>query len=384
MSASITRTALLSQLETALGRSPCVALLGPRQCGKTTLARQIAETRPSEILDLEDPGVEARLANPKMALERLEGLVIIDEVQRRPDLFPLLRVLIDRPRARARFLLLGSASPEIVRGTSESLAGRIEFVRMGGFSLGELGPDAQAGLWLRGGFPRSFLAASDADSRAWRLDFVRTFVERDVAALGFHLAPEAMRRFLTMLGHAHGGVWNASKISSSLGMTHPTSRRYLDVLTGAYLVRQIPPFHANTGKRLVKSPKVYIRDAGLLHALLGIRDRAELESHPALGSSWEGFAIEEVLRVAGDFEAFFYGTYGGAELDLLLVRGERRLGFEFKVADAPRATKSMRVVQEDVALDHLYIVHPGRSSFPIDERTSALPLSRLDALSAIL
>jgi len=377
----IERPALVSRLETALRRSPCVALLGPRQCGKTTLARRIAGTRPSDLLDLEDPEVEARLANPKMVLERLGGLVVIDEVQRRPDLFPLLRVLVDRAPSPARFLLLGSASPDIVRGVSETLAGRIEFVHMGGFSLSETGVESMRALWLRGGFPRSFLAGSDEDSDAWRKDFLRTFVERDLGALGFHIAPEAMRRFLTMVAHQHGGVWNSSRIASSLGIAHTTSRRHLDLLTGAFLLRQLSPWYANTGKRLVKSPKVYLRDSGLLHALLGIHSPRDLESNPMLGGSWEGFAIEEILRRTGDGDAFFYGTYGGAELDLLLVRGERRFGFELKVADAPRTTKSMRTVQADLGLDHLYVVHPGTASYPLDKKTTALSLSEIGSLS---
>jgi uncharacterized protein len=380
MTPLLTRASLTSRVDTALGRSPCVALLGPRQCGKTTLARQISGKQPGEYLDLEDPAIEARLANPKMVLERLSGLVIIDEIQRRPDLFRLLRVLIDREPAPARFLLLGSASPDIARGASETLAGRIEFVAMGGFSLEETGFPAMRTLWLRGGFPRSYLAASDEDSHAWRRDFVRTFLERDLGSLGFHLAPEAMRRFLTMIAHQHGNVWNSSRIASSLGLTHTTSRRHLDLLTGAFLVRQLAPWHANTGKRLVKSPKVYLRDPGILHELLGIRAHADLESHPVYGSSWEGFAIEEILGRAGDRDAYFYGTYAGAELDLLIADGDRRLGFELKVTDAPRPTKSMWTTKGDLGLDHLYVVHPGDRSYPLEDWITALALRDLDSV----
>ena len=370
----IERPALTQAVIRALDRSPCAALLGPRQCGKTTLARSIASSRPCEFLDLEDPSVAARLENASLTLGRMRGLVIIDEVQLRPELFGLLRVLLDREGTPARFLLLGSASPGIVRGASESLAGRVEFVMMGGFGLQEVGADRLEDLWLRGTFPRSLLAGGEEDSYAWRRDFVQTFLERDLRNLGVNVAPEMLRRFLTMLAHHHGGAFNSSDIASSLQVAHTTTRRYLDLMSGAFLVRQLPPWFENVGKRVVKSPKVYVRDPGLLHLLLGIRTRAELEAHPKFGSSWEGFALEEILRSFDERDAYFWGTYAGAELDLLIAPRGRRLGFEFKVTDAPRTTKAMRVALSDLELEHLYVVHPGETTYPLDDRITALAL----------
>lgn len=340
------------------------------------MARELAGSEgASAYFDLEDPTSLARLSDPKLALAPLSGLVVIDEVQRMPELFPLLRVLVDRRPLPARFLLLGSAAPELLRGASESLAGRIEFLEMGGFSLSEVGADHQRSLWTRGGFPLSWLAADDADSFRWRAAFLQAFVERDLRLLGVDLPPAAVRRFLTMLAHYHGQTWNASEIGRSLGLAHTTINRYLDLMAGALLVRVLEPWFENMGKRLVKSPKVYVKDSGLLHQLLGLRTYEELEGHPKLGASWEGFALEQTLATFHGGEAYYWATHAGAELDLLLVRGPRRIGLEFKYSSAPRATKSMRIAREALRLDHLYAVHPGVDKFPLAEGITAVGLA---------
>lgn len=372
----IFRKRLQAQVLDALRRSRCVGLAGPRQCGKSTLARAIARRlSATAYFDLEDPSSESRLQDPKLALEPLRGLVVIDEVQRRPDLFPLLRVLLDRAPLPARFLLLGSASPEMLRGASESLAGRIEFIEMGGFLLDEVEPTRERRLWSRGGFPLSYLAASDRDSLKWRLAFLQAFVERDLRLLGVDLPTVAVRRFLTMIAHYHGQMWNGSEIGRSLQLAHTTVKRYLDLLTGALLLRQLPPWYQNLGKRLVRSPKVYVRDSGLFHALLGLERMEDLEGHPKLGASWEGFALETLLEWRGDAHAFFWGTHGGAELDLCWMDGARRIGVEIKYTSAPAVTKSMRVALVDLRLDHLYVVHPGSGRFPLAEHVTAAGLA---------
>jgi hypothetical protein len=379
----ISRRDLRKAAEQALKRSRCVGLSGPRQCGKSTLAREIADSAArSAYFDLEDPTSLARLGDPKLALASLGGLVIIDEVQRMPELFPLLRVLADRRPLPARFLLLGSASPELLRGASESLAGRIEFLEMGGFTLQEVGRDQQRSLWSRGGFPLSWLAGDDADSFRWRAAYLQAFAERDLRLLGVDLPAVAVRRFLTMLAHYHGQTWNASEIGRSMGLAHTTVNRYLDLMAGALLIRVLPPWFENLGKRLVKSPKVYLRDSGLLHQLLGLRTFAELEGHPKLGASWEGFALEQALAAFPEDEAYFWATQSGAELDLLLFHGPRRFGFEFKYSSQPVVTKSMRVAVQDLRLDHLWVVHPGEETFPLTEEITALPVSDLPALAA--
>lgn len=375
----ILRAALRARVLAALGRSPVAAILGPRQCGKTTLAREVAEGRKCETFDLEDQADRDRLANPRLALEGASGLVVIDEVQRRPELFEVLRVLVDRPGRRARFLLLGSASPDLVRGVSESLAGRIAFVDMGGFDLGEVGAERHRKLWIRGAFPRSFLATSEERSLAWREEFVRTFLERDLSQLGIGVSAEALGRFWNMVAHFHGGIWNAADFARSLGTSEPTARRYLDVLTGTFLVRQLRPWHENIGKRQVKAPKVYLRDSGLLHALLGLKTIRDLTRHPKLGASWEGFALEQVLSAAGPADAWFWGTHAGAELDLLLMKRGRRWGFEMKCADVPQVTRSMRIAMQDLRLDRLWVVHPGAKSYPLDRGIEALGISDLAA-----
>lgn len=371
----------MTKVEAALGRSRAVGLVGPRQCGKSTLARQIVvKGEGVEFFDLEDPAAEARLRDAKLTLESLRGLVVIDEVQRRPDLIPLLRVLLDRDPLPAKFLLLGSASPELIRGSSESLAGRIEFVSMEGFTLEETGSGNEGRLWMRGGFPLSYTAGSDRDSYRWRTSFLQSFVERDLRMLGVDLPPVTVQRFLTMLAHYHGQIWNASEIGRSLGLAHTTVKRYLDMLTGALLLRQLPPWFENTGKRLVKSPKVYFRDSGILHALLDLPTIAALQGHPKLGASWEGFALSQILLSVEDRHAFFWATHAGAEVDLCVMRGTRRTGVEFKYSSAPTVTKSMRSALRDLQLDHLYVIIPGEASHPIADRISVLGLNRIQDL----
>jgi len=307
--------------------------------------------------------------------------VVIDEVQHAPDLFRVLRVLIDRPGIPVRFLVLGSASPALLRQSSESLAGRIEVIEIGGFTLDETGPSNTDMLWLRGGFPRSYVAADDAASAIWRREFIRTTVERDLPQLGVNVAAPALYRFWAMLAHYHGQVWNAADPARSLGVNESTVRRYLDLLTQAYLVRQLQPWFVNLGKRQVKAPKIYFRDSGLLHSLLGIADAAALARHPKSGASWEGFALDQVLRIARPDEAWFWATHAGAELDLLMIKGDRRVGVEFKRADAPRVTPSMRIALDDLALDALYVIHPGERRYALGERIEAVPLAAIAAVT---
>jgi len=362
----IERIVYRDRIELALGRVPVCALVGPRQCGKTTLARLIAGDRASHYFDMESPRDRLRLQNPELALGELEGLVVLDEVQSMPELFPVLRVLADRPEARARFLILGSASPELSRQSSESLAGRVEFVDMHGFDLGEAGAGAVKKLWLRGGFPRAFLAASEKDSVAWREGFVRTFLERDLPQFGIGVGAPAMRRFWTMLAHGHGQVWNASALGRALGLSDKTVKSYLDDLTQTYMVRQLQPWFENLGKRQVKSPKVYLRDSGLLHHLLSLNDYQALSGHPVVGASWEGFALEQVLRLKDTRDAYFWSTQSGAELDLLLFENGARVGYEFKYSERPTVTRSMRIAMKDLRLDRLRVICPGETRTRLD------------------
>jgi predicted AAA+ superfamily ATPase len=371
----IARTAALAVLRRALRRSRVVALIGPRQCGKTTLARQLVPPDSPNFFDLEDPASLGRLSEPVTALSPLRGVVVIDEVQRRPDLFPVLRVLADRVPLRARFLVLGSASPELLGQSSESLAGRLETVVLSGFGLSEVGVRRLSRHWLRGGFPRAFLARSDEDSFVWRGQFIQTLLERDLPQLGVTIPATALLRFWTMLAHYHGQTWNAADPARSLGASEPAVRRYLDLLGDLFMVRQLQPWHENVGKRQVKSPKVYVRDSGLLHRLLGLRTEKDLLAHPKAGASWEGYAVEEVLRNVRPDEAYFWATHQGAELDLLLFKGGRRFGVEIKRADAPTLTKSMRVALTDLRLDRLLVLYSGARSYPLAERVSAIPLS---------
>lgn len=377
----ISRTKLLARIEARLKSGPAVALLGPRQCGKTTLARAIAAERRSMYFDLENPTDVARLSQPMTALQDLRGLIVIDEVQRRPDLFPILRVLLDRKPAPAKFLILGSASPELLQQSSESLAGRISFVEMGGFVLDEVPPRDLARLWLRGGFPRSFLARSEKASHAWREDFIRSFLERDLAQLGVRVPALTMRRFWTMIAHYSGGIWNASEVGRSLGEAHTTVRRHLDTLSAALVVRVLEPWFENVGKRLVKSPKIYVRDTGLLHALLGITDRRALDGHPKVGASWEGFVIEQLLARLEQPQAYYWRTQAGAELDLLLFMRSKRVGIEIKRADAPTITPSMLSALEDLQLYRLLVIYPGAARYSLSERIEVLPL--VDAIATL-
>lgn len=352
----------------ALGRSPVVALLGPRQCGKTTLARMITGEEPrATYFDLESVPDQRRLENAESMLEAIDGLIVLDEIQEKPELFAALRVLVDRQR-RQKFLILGSASPELIRGASESLAGRIEFVEMAGFELADVGTDQWKTLWVRGGFPRSFLARSGEDSSAWREGFIRTFLQRDLPQFGIGVPAPAMRRFWTMLAHYHGQTWNASELARSLGVNDKTVRSRLDALTETYMVRQLQPWHENVRKRQVKAPKIYLRDTGLLHRLLALDDFMTLAGHPRVGASWEGFALEEVMRIAEIDEGYFWATHNGAELDLMFFRGGRRYGVEFKYSEAPALTRSMRTAVQDLNLERLWIVCPGRHRYEAADR----------------
>ncbi|MGH7366836.1 MAG: ATP-binding protein [Candidatus Rokuibacteriota bacterium] len=373
----IARVARLAELRAALRRSRVVALIGPRQSGKTTLARQIVPAGSLNYFDLEHPVSLARLAEPMTALAPLRGTVVIDEIQRRPDLFPALRVLADRPPVPARFLILGSASPELLRQSAETLAGRIETITLTGFSLEEVGARTLDRRWRRGGFPPAFLARSDAASLTWRQQFTRTFLERDLPGLGISLPAAALMRFFTMIAHYHGDIWNAADPARSLGVSEPTVRRYLDLFTGLFLVRQLPAWHENLGKRQVKAPKVYIRDSGLLHALLGLATPRELLSHPRMGASWEGYVLEEVLHAVRPDDAYFWATHTGAELDLLLFKAGRRYGVEVKRQDAPRLTPSMRVALGDLKLAHLTVLYPGARRYALTDRVTVLPAVEL-------
>jgi uncharacterized protein len=364
-----------------LKQFPVVAILGARQTGKTTLAGEVrrAWKQTSHTFDLESPFDLGRLADPALALEPLKGLVVLDEIQRVPDLFPLLRVLADRRPIRTRFLVLGNASPEMLRQTNETLAGRIAHYPLDGFSLDEVGVEKHARLWLRGGFPRSFLAASNAKSQTWRRQFVTTFLERDIPQLGIRVGAPALRRFWTMLAHYHGQIWNASEFGRSFGVADNTVRTYLDLLTSAFVVRQLQPWHENLKKRQVKSPKVYLADSGLLHTLLGLDDLTELNAHPKSGASWEGFVISQItsrLDVRPE-ECHFWATHGGAELDLLVVRGRKRWGFEVKRSSKPTITPSMRTAMSDLKLERLFVVHPGPVSFDLAENMRAVAISTL-------
>jgi hypothetical protein len=331
------------------------------------------------FLDLENPVDVARLSSPMTALEPLRGLVVIDEVQRLPRLFEILRVLADRPRAPARFLLLGSSDPRLVRGVSESLAGRVTHLDIGGFDLEEVGAENARRLWLRGGLPRSYLARSDRASLAWRRDYVRDFLQRDLSELGVTIPAATLGRFWTMMAHYHGGIWNAAEFARSLGVSENTARHYLDILSGAWAVRPLHPWFENIGKRLVRSPKVYVRDTGLLHALLDLTRFDQLHGHPKVGASWEGFVIEQVLALAGTRDAYFWATHQGAELDLLVLRGGKRYGFEMKMSDAPTLTKSIRIAFQDLRLMRMFVVYPGRVSYAIGARTEALAIRDLFA-----
>ena len=372
------RPARIDEVRKALQRAPIAALLGPRQCGKTTLARLIAGAD-AHFFDLERSTDRQPLAAAaERTLGGLRGLVVLDEIQSLPDLFDVLRVLADRQPVPAQFLILGSASPDLIRGASETLAGRVAFVHLSGFNVTETGVELADRLWERGGFPMSFLAPDDTASYAWRQDFIETFLSRDAAQFGITLPPEQLRRFWTMLAHLHGSVFHASELSRALSIDQKTANPYVDILTGAFLVRRLPPWFENVGKRVVKAPKLYLRDSGLLHALLGLRNGAEVRSHPRYGASWEGFALEYVIGLLkAERDSYFWATHGGAELDLLVVRGGKRYGFEFKFADAPGTTKSMRIALADLNLEQLFVVFPGDRGFPLEDRIETVPLTQL-------
>jgi uncharacterized protein len=371
----INRRTDIKLVQAALKRSRVVALLGPRQCGKTTLARQFVTEDSLNYFDLEDPQGLARLTEPDTALRPLRGLVVIDEIQRRPDLFPLLRVLADRKPLPSRFLILGSASPDLLKQSSETLAGRVETVPLEGFRLADIGAAAQPRHWLRGGLPISFTSRSEADSLRWRRQFLQTFLERDLPQFGVQIPAMTLRRFWSMVAHYHGQIWNAAELARGLAVNESTVRRYLDLLTGVFMMRQLPPWFENLGKRQVKAPKVYVRDSGLLHALFGIAHQRELESHPKVGASWEGYAVEEVLKALQPDDAYYWATHGGAEIDLVLFKGGRRIGVECKRSDAPTMTPSMRIALADLKLDELYVVYPGERRYPLGKRVEVVPLA---------
>jgi predicted AAA+ superfamily ATPase len=370
----------LNSIEASLKVNPATALLGPRQCGKTTLARFISEKQSSIFFDLENPIDLQKLSAPMQALSQLSELVIIDEVQRKPELFELLRVLVDQPDQHARFLLLGSASLNLVKGVSESLAGRIGFVDLSGFHLLEAGAENRNTLWIRGGFPRAFLANTDDNSIQWRENFIRTFLERDIPQLGITIAAETLRRFWTMIAHYHGQVWNAAEFARSLGTSENTARRYLDILAGAYMIRILPPWHENLKKRQVKAPKIYIRDSGLLHSLLQISSLSALQGHPKIGASWEGFALEQLISIFQTRDVYFWATHAGAELDCMVMIKGKRHGFEFKYADAPGLTRSMKIAMEDLGLEHMWIVYPGKEKYTLDNNITVLPLEDITSI----
>ena len=374
---------MLTTVSDGLREVPAVALLGARQVGKTTLAQQVAAAWPgrSGVFDLEVPAVrEAFARTPYEVLRRSEGLVVIDEVQRMPGLFEVLRPICDDPARQAVFLLLGSASWDLIKGVSETLAGRISFVDVAGLSLFEVGREHQARLWLRGGFPRAWLASSSSAWARWMQSFTQTFLERDMPSLGSRASPDAIGRFWRMLAHYHGHVWNAAELARSMDVSPTAVNRYRDLLAGTFMVRVLPPWFENLGKRLVKSPKVYLRDSGILHYLLGIEEAEELPMHPRYGASWEGFALEQTLIAHGAREAYFYATQRGAELDLMLLRRGRRWGFEFKCTDAPRTTKAMHIAIDDLGLEHLWVVYPGSVRYPLTDRITALPLVEVNEI----
>lgn len=373
----IQRQELEKRIHRALRRSRVVALIGPRQAGKTTLARQFVDVQSRNYFDLEDSDQLARLDEPKTAMAPLKGLVVIDEIQRKPELFPLIRVLADRRPLPAKFLILGSAGPALLKQSSESLAGRIETVSMEGFSLQEIGARNLQKHWLRGGFPPAYLAASETDSMAWRKQFIQTFLERDIPQMGFRISAQSLKRFWSLLAHYHGQLWNAADPAATLGLSAPAVRHYLDVLEGTLMVRTLAPWHENLGKRQIKSPKIYFRDSGILHLLLGVGTLRELETHPKKGASWEGYVLEELLKGKPDAEPYFWGTHNGAELDLLLLEGRKRIGFEIKYSDAPRLTPSMKIALKELKLHQLTVLYPGERSYPLAERIEVVPAQEI-------
>ncbi len=373
----INRARYREKVERGLQNNPIVLLTGPRQSGKTTLARLFVPQGRANYFDLEDPTDLARLNDPMINLLPLKGVVVIDEIQRRPDLFPTLRVLADHPDRQATFLILGSASGDLMRQSSESLAGRVARIEISGFSLSEIGTASTSQLWLRGGFPRSYLAASEEESIAWRQEFILTLLERDLPQWGVRTPAAALHRFWRMLAHYHGQTWNASEPAQALGVDHKTVQRYLDLLTDAFMIRQLPPFLASIGKRQVKSPKIYFRDSGLFHALIGVRNNDDLMVHPKLGFSWEGYALDQVINAIPHQHATFWGTHQKAEIDLILEDGKRRRGYEFKRSDAPGLSRSMVTTMEDLGLESITVVYPGKKRYLLREGVEVVPLETL-------
>ncbi len=371
----IPRTDYLRKIQTAMGRAKITALLGPRQCGKTTLAKEISRKAGAHFLDMESPADRAKIQNPELYLDSLDGLVIIDEIQLYPELFPVLRVVSDRKQSNGTFLILGSASPQLVKNASESLAGRVEFIDLQGFNLLETGSDEWEKLWQRGGYPLSFLAKNDIDSNAWREGFVRTFLQRDIPQLGINIPSATLRRFWTMLAHSHGQILNKSQLAGSMGISHTTIQSYIDILTATYMIRPLQPWFSNMKKRQVKSPKIYFTDTGLLHHLLGIKNREDLLGHPIRGTSWESFAMEQILRNFSIPEPYFWSTFSGAEIDLLIMEGNKRIGIEFKTSETPKTTKSMHSAIRDLNLEKISIIYPGKESYPIHEKIEVCSLN---------
>ncbi len=377
----IQRKVHLNALKRQLSRNPVVALLGARQVGKTTLAKEFLKTQksPFHFFDLESTADLARLSDPLLALSPLKGLIVLDEIQRYPEIFPTLRVLVDRPRTPARFLILGSASPVLLRQSSESLAGRIAFYELPGFCLSEVtSPQAQL-LWLRGGFPRSFTAQNHTDSYQWRRNFVRTFIERDIPQLGISTPSVTLNRFLSMLAHYQAQLWNGSELGRAFGVSHHVVRRYLETLEATFMVRNLKPWKANLGKRQVKSPKIYIRDTGLLHYFLNIKNLRDLEYHPKVGASWEGFIMENIIQILGvDQEAcYFWATHSGAEIDLVVEQGSHLRGFEIKRTMSPKLTTSMGSALKDISLDRIDVIHAGDKTFHLSKKIQAVAAARL-------
>ncbi len=364
-------------MQRSLAENPVTAILGPRQCGKTTLAHQVIGKDEGVFFDLENPTHLSRLANPLLALQNQTGVIVIDEIQRMPALFEVLRVVVDSPSFEGKFLILGSAAPSLVKGVSESLAGRVGFVDLSGFNLQEVQDTDFVPLWVRGGFPLSYLSKSDAAAYRWRENFIRTFLERDIPQLGISIPATTLRRFWTMIAHYHGQVLNTAELARALGSAEGTARKYLDILSGAYMVRQLQPFFANVKKRQVKAPKIYVRDSGILHALLALECADHIFSHPKLGASFEGFVVEEICSLAGSRNIYFWATHGGAELDVLLFSQGKTIGFEIKYTETPKITKSMRIALEDLALHHLYVVYPGNDTFPLSKTITAIPVTKL-------
>nr|MBD3621888.1 ATP-binding protein [Sunxiuqinia sp.] len=376
----LNREVFEQQIRDSIQNNPITTILGPRQCGKTTIARKIAESYASVLIDLEDPAdFELVSVSPKAFLEQQKGLVVIDEAQRMPELFPILRVLAAQKKAGRKFLLLGSASPDLIKNTWESLAGRIGFIDLTGFKLEETGSENLQPLWLRGGFPRSYLAETDDLSFQWRADFIRTFLERDINLLGFNIPPATLRRFWVMLAHYHGQIWKGSEFARSMGVSEPTVKKYLDILSGTYLVRQIQPWHENLKKRQVKAPKIYIRDSGILHALLSLPN-SEVQNHVKVGASWEGFIIEQILQKMNTRDYYYWRTHTGIELDLLVFKNGKRHGFEIKYSDKPQVTRSMRQSISDLKLDVLYLIYQGKHRLDLEEKIKLLPVSQLTAI----